>query len=413
MAPRRGKDYWLCYGQDGRDKTKMCGYFVPCGTKACDACGHMPPLHVSCPSKRGAEADKAASGRERQSRDRRQGSGGGGAGGKRGRAGADEGADKGGAGGGKEGKEVLELRAALKKTQQELQAVKATPATPAATATSEEEATVGTELMEQRRLLRELEKTPEDVRQEIPNFGKILEDKRTRVRALDERRRNLRPADEQLKQSQAHLKDLQGRHAKDAKALEESEQQLVELQAKIIEQRTKAAASAAEVHRLKAEVATKLAAAAGTEGQEAAAVRATPTAARTTFSKEHIRAMEKVLLQVDPAKLGPEAQQTGVLITDIVSAIRAVAVDDDDEDAEELDSMDIQVSDEQVLQAIEQGGFTEGQDFANAEPEAKDPIRSKACRYIKGQLKAAADKRKTVTVLRTIATKAKKAKAGS
>ena len=47
MAPR----YWCCHGKDCRDQSKRCDYMVPIGKTACDACGHMPPLHVSCPAK--------------------------------------------------------------------------------------------------------------------------------------------------------------------------------------------------------------------------------------------------------------------------------------------------------------------------------------------------------------------------
>jgi hypothetical protein len=46
MSPRR---FWACHGKDC--KGKPCGYQVPVGRTYCDACGHQPPLHVSCPEK--------------------------------------------------------------------------------------------------------------------------------------------------------------------------------------------------------------------------------------------------------------------------------------------------------------------------------------------------------------------------
>ena len=54
MAPQR--KFWACHGKDC--KGLACGYQVPVGKIACDACGHQPPLHISCPGK--AEGGKAA-----------------------------------------------------------------------------------------------------------------------------------------------------------------------------------------------------------------------------------------------------------------------------------------------------------------------------------------------------------------
>ena len=69
MAPR----FWCCHGRDCRDSTKQCGYMVPIGKVACDACGHMPPERISCPAKlKGGQAQR---GLERQAR--AQGVGGG------------------------------------------------------------------------------------------------------------------------------------------------------------------------------------------------------------------------------------------------------------------------------------------------------------------------------------------------
>jgi hypothetical protein len=45
MPPR----FWACHGKDC--KGKPCGYQVPVGKIHCDACGHMPPIHISCPGK--------------------------------------------------------------------------------------------------------------------------------------------------------------------------------------------------------------------------------------------------------------------------------------------------------------------------------------------------------------------------
>ena len=45
MPPR----FWACHGKDC--KGKPCGYQVPVGRSYCDACGHMPPTHISCPGK--------------------------------------------------------------------------------------------------------------------------------------------------------------------------------------------------------------------------------------------------------------------------------------------------------------------------------------------------------------------------
>ena len=46
MSPRR---FWACHGKDC--KGKPCGYQVPVGKMYCDACGHQPSWHVSCPEK--------------------------------------------------------------------------------------------------------------------------------------------------------------------------------------------------------------------------------------------------------------------------------------------------------------------------------------------------------------------------
>ena len=50
MAPRK---FWSCHGKDC--KGRPCGYQVPLGRCMCDACGHMPPAHVSCPNQRAGE----------------------------------------------------------------------------------------------------------------------------------------------------------------------------------------------------------------------------------------------------------------------------------------------------------------------------------------------------------------------
>ena len=64
MPPR--KRFWDCHGKDA--KGQPCGYMVPTGKIACDACGHQPPLHISCPGKtcagKGAgKADAAGGGK--------------------------------------------------------------------------------------------------------------------------------------------------------------------------------------------------------------------------------------------------------------------------------------------------------------------------------------------------------------
>jgi predicted nucleic acid-binding Zn-ribbon protein len=64
MAPRKG--FWDCHGKG--PKGQPCGYMVPTGKIACDACGHQPPLHISCPGKtcagKGASKADAAGGRK-------------------------------------------------------------------------------------------------------------------------------------------------------------------------------------------------------------------------------------------------------------------------------------------------------------------------------------------------------------
>ena len=47
MSPRRR--FWECHGKDC--KGKPCGYQVPVGKTYCEACGHQPPVLVSCPEK--------------------------------------------------------------------------------------------------------------------------------------------------------------------------------------------------------------------------------------------------------------------------------------------------------------------------------------------------------------------------
>jgi hypothetical protein len=69
MAP--GK-FWDCHGKDC--KGNPCGYKVPVGRIACDACGHQPPLHVSCPGKRGDKAKGASATVTDEKRSGREGS---------------------------------------------------------------------------------------------------------------------------------------------------------------------------------------------------------------------------------------------------------------------------------------------------------------------------------------------------
>jgi DNA repair exonuclease SbcCD ATPase subunit len=69
MAPQ--KRWWDCHGKDC--KGQPCGYRVPAGCIACNACGHQPPAHISgagaatTPGRRdrkqGADANKGAKGR--------------------------------------------------------------------------------------------------------------------------------------------------------------------------------------------------------------------------------------------------------------------------------------------------------------------------------------------------------------
>ena len=73
----------------------------------------------------------------------------------------------------------------------------------------------------------------------------------------------------------------------------------------------------------------------------------------------------------------------------------------------DLDSTEI--TDEEVI-ALAANGFAEGANFATSEPDVKMAIKGKAKGFIKTELRASADKRKTLGVIQAIAAKAKKGK---
>ena len=171
------------------------------------------------------------------------------------------------------------LQQEIQRLKSELAVAKTTPDAKAtgAGASNAEEATLTAEqqaatveLSKARETLRKLENTPEDMRAFFQRpLAELVGEQKALVQSLDSKRRGLRPVDEQLKQSRSRLTSLQSRHERETKAVAGMEQQIAELQTKLADQQTKAAATAGDIEKAKLELAQlNMAAAAEVSGAQ-------------------------------------------------------------------------------------------------------------------------------------------------
>ena len=168
--------------------------------------------------------------------------------------------------------EIQRLRSelAVAKTAPDAKATATSPSTAEeATLTAEQQAAT-VELSKARETLRKLENTPEDMRAFFQRpLAELVDEQKALVQSLDSKRRGLRPVDEQLKQSRSRLTSLQSRHERETKAVAGMEQQIAELQTKLADQQTKAAATAGDIEKAKLELAQlNMAAAAEVSGTQ-------------------------------------------------------------------------------------------------------------------------------------------------
>ena len=272
--------------------------------------------------------------------------------------------------------ELLKLRA-------ELAAAKGNEVPPSVVATGttkgegaakyEEQKDVEAELAKARETLRRLENTPEDMREFLQKtVEQLVAEQKTLVRALDAKRRGLKPMDDQLRQSRAHLTNLQERHAKELKATEGTEKTISELRARLVEQQAKAAATLVEVERAKVEYAqlSQAVAAAATSGT--GALPATAAATTAPNSSEATVVAVKGYLQGLPQAVAtdPQGQQAIQQVLDLLGklddAAKAVASAAAIEAAAKEDSMEF---DDDLLDQMAEAAVAPAE---NGEPEADE-----------------------------------------
>ena len=267
MAPQ--KRWWDCHGKDC--KGRLCGYRVPAGRIACDACGHQPPAHISC-AKRGAGAATITPG----GGDRKRGS--------------DAKADAKGRGKGgskqdvpnniasfaekqlKKEKHELQLQVdKLTKEGKQLKAAAAGGPPPGTTVDSEpmdqdsgdaSATTLAAAITQARDELRQLQECTEFYKSLIPDFGTALATAQTKLDAATAARRAANPLKKQLEGAEGYQTRMAKKLA-DAKAgLETKRQQLAEAQAALASQQaavTEAEATAAKADAEVAVLATRFA----------------------------------------------------------------------------------------------------------------------------------------------------------
>ena len=238
MAPRRQKDYWLCHGRDPRDKSKPCSYMVPIGKLACDACGHMPPTHVSCPAQAEDAAKKgklAASPKEckpsaqanMRTADSRELA--------------------------RQAKEIEQLKAKLQ--SESAARASSAGAAEAVQAESQDDGTKG-ELKELRQRVRDLNAIPVGSRHLFVEYEKMAADAQARIQELCALERNSKPLSTRKASAEAHLDKVSKSCAAASKKLDEFKRQHSEWGAKVACQEIEAAAFIAKVEAAKIEVAS-------------------------------------------------------------------------------------------------------------------------------------------------------------
>jgi hypothetical protein len=197
--------------------------------------------------------------------------------------------------------------------------------------------------------------------------------------------------------------------------VQESEAELVALQHKLEEQRTKAAESLLEVTRLKDEVATLGAAVATSCGSNEGAA-ASGSSAMQHLTKMHVHALQEMCKHVNPQAAAEHAAAVSQIVAALQATTTAAASLDVDfcmegqnEDGY-FEELELDLDDDSIA-TMATLGVPEAAGYATASPEQKIKIKDKCSGHIKGQLKASADKRKSDRILQGIALKTKKTKA--
>ena len=332
MAPK--KNFWLCHGTDC--KGKACGYMVPTGKIACDACGHQPPAHISCPG-------KAAKG---------NGKGNGSA----------------GKGGGKGGNRPCssntsgstlekQLRAELEASKQELAKVKKSAAAEASKAKAASEAAAAPQAVQEAatdeasRLALEVQNEIKDFKGDLHFFASLPEDRRNRLLEKDggyekyvaetkekleqcyKKQQSSRTLKQQLASAQGREARLEKVSANDESQLATLQEKLAQLQTEITSQQEKATKSKADLDAAKAEV-KRLAAATASEGSgpapHAAAASATMETSQMSVEQLHARSQA---LQEEMAAFHAEANNRWKEIQEMQASLDADIDIDSDADS--------------------------------------------------------------------------------
>ena len=277
MATRH--KFWHCHGKDC--KGEPCGYMVPTGKIACDACGHQPPAHISCP----VGAAKGGG----------KGNGGGSRGG-------DKGGNGGGSGGGYKGTTLeKQLKAELEASKQELAKVKKLAAADACKAEAVVAPQAGEEGVtdEASKLALEVHTEIKDLKGDLHFFASLPEDRRNRLLEKDggyekfvtetrakldqcyKRQQGCKSLKQQLASAQGRERRVEKASANDDSQLAALQEQLAKLQADITAQQAKAAKSKTDLAAASEEV-KRLAAATAAEGSRPGEPSAAPTASEAT-----------------------------------------------------------------------------------------------------------------------------------
>jgi hypothetical protein len=256
MAPTK---CWTCHGKKLNGKT--CGYGVPIGEKACNSCGHEPPIHVSCPSKAGAGAAANSPKEPRRKADKP---------GNWSKGNADGGGEKleaalaAKAAADLKGKETAKALAAANAQLKQLKAAAATGAPLGTTADSEPmdqdsgDATATTleaAITQARDELKQMQGFTDFHKSLIPDFGAKLAATQTKLCAATAARRAADPLKKQLEGAEAYQTRM-GKKLSDAKVgLDTKRQQLADAQAALEKQQATVTEAEATAAKADAEVA--------------------------------------------------------------------------------------------------------------------------------------------------------------
>jgi chromosome segregation ATPase len=277
MAPAK---CWICHGKKANGKT--CGYGVPIGEKACNSCGHEPPIHVSCPPKADARAAANSPKGPRRKADNLGGKGN-----------VDCGADKlksamaAKTAADLKGKETAKALAAANAELKQLKAAVAAGPPVGTTADSvameqdsgDASATnLAAAITQAREELKQLQDCTEFYKSLIPDFGAKLVAARTKLDAATAARRAADPLKKQLEGAEEHQTRMAKKLANAKAGLEAKRRQLAEAQATLEKQQASVAEAEATAGKADAEVAVL----AARFASERNAAPAQPAAAATT-----------------------------------------------------------------------------------------------------------------------------------